>query len=127
MKETSLLKLSIKNAQFYAFHGVKPEETKLGGKFQVDIDLYYKDTNAVMNDDVNYALNYEEALFTIQEVMTEENYNLIETLANEILETLLEKFDELQKATVRVRKLNAPVQYIIDHVEVEQTIERIAK
>jgi dihydroneopterin aldolase len=70
------------------------------------------------------ALNYEEAFFCIEEVIGGENCHLIETLAREILNMLLEKFPELLKATVRVRKMNVPIRRIIKYIEAEQTIER---
>ena len=46
MKEASLTKLGIQNAQYYAYHGVKKEERKLGGKYEVDLDMWYDATNA---------------------------------------------------------------------------------
>lgn len=125
MKETSLTKLTIKNAEYYAYHGVKAEERKLGGKYEVDLDLWYDATNAIINDDVKYALNYEEALFCISEVINGvESYHLIETISNEILNMLMEKFSDLVKANIRVRKLNVPMRRVVGYVETEQSIER---
>lgn len=124
MKESSLHRLTIRSAEFYAYHGVKAEEQALGGKYQVDLDLYYDATQAVINDDVNYALNYEEAMFCIEEVIAGESYNLIETIANEICNLLMEKFQLLQKATVRVRKMNAPIRRVVSYIETEQTMIR---
>src|SRR5210317_2016418 len=106
MKKTTLMKLNIESAQFFAYHGVRAEEQSLGGKYEVDLELWYDATAAIINDDINSALNYEEAFFCIEEVIAGDNYNLIETLANEILNLLMEKFKELEKATVRVRKIN---------------------
>lgn len=124
MKKTSLTKLGIRDAQFYAYHGVKEEEQKLGGKYEVDLDLYYDATNGIINDDVKYALNYEEAMFCISEVISGDSYNLIETVANEILNLTMEKFPQLKKVTVKVRKLSVPMRRILSHIEVEQTITR---
>ncbi|MFC2130900.1 dihydroneopterin aldolase [Bacteroidota bacterium] len=124
MKEASLMKLSIDSAQFYAYHGVKSEEQQLGGKYEVDLEMYYDATHAIINDDVNLALNYEEAFFCIEEVIAGENYHLIETLAREILNMLMERFQELQEATVRVRKMNVPIRRIVSYIEAEQTIVR---
>jgi len=103
---------------------VKAEEQLLGGKYQVDLDMYYDARQAIINDDVNYALNYEEAMFCIEEVIAGENYNLIETITNEILNLLLEKFPHMVKATVRVRKMNAPIRRVVSFVEAEQTMSR---
>ena len=124
MKEASLMRLTIKNAQFYAYHGVRPEEQALGGKYQIDLDLFYDATPAIINDDVNTALNYEEVLFAIEEVFSQDTFNLIETLAREIINRLMEEFDLIEKVTVRLRKMSAPVRQIVDYLEVEQTLTR---
>ncbi|MFY8161726.1 MAG: dihydroneopterin aldolase [Candidatus Kapaibacteriota bacterium] len=124
MFNSSLTKLTIKNVEYYAYHGVKEEERKLGGKYQVDLDMYYDAKAAVINDDVNYAINYEEALFCVSGILTEENYALVETIASEILSALMDKFDFLMKATVRVRKLTVPMRRAVDYIECEQSVER---
>lgn len=124
MKKSSLTKLEIKGAKFYAYHGVKIEEQEIGGKYEVDLEMFYDATNAIINDDVQYALNYEEAMFCITEVMEGESFNLIETLCNEILNLLMEKFEELRKATISIRKIGAPIRNFVDYVAAEQTIER---
>lgn len=124
MLETSLTHLCLKNAEFYSYHGVKSEEKKLGGKYQVDLDLYYNATNAIINDNVKYALNYEEAAFCIAEVINGESYHLIETIANEILNMLMEKFPVLLKANVKVRKINVPMRQVVEYIEVEQSVVR---
>lgn len=124
MLESSAIRLTIRSAEFYAYHGVKPEEQTLGGKYQVDLDLYYDGRQAIINDEVNFALNYEEALFCVEEVISGENFNLIETIANEILNLLFDKFPQLQKATVRVRKMNAPIRRVVSFIEAEQTLTR---
>lgn len=124
MISNNLTKLRIKNAEFYSYHGVKSEERKLGGKFQVDLELVYDSSIAIVNDDVKNALNYEEVMFCIDEVINGDNYRLIETIANEILYTLFDKFAVIARATVCVRKMNVPMRRFVDYVEVEQTMSR---
>ncbi len=125
MLKTTLTKLSIVNAEYYAYHGVKPEERMLGGKYEIDVDLYYDATTAVVNDDVKDALNYEEVMFVVSEVINgEDNYNLVETICNDILANLMDTFSQLQVVTIRVRKLNVPIRRVIGYIEAEQTIER---
>lgn len=125
MLKTSLTRLSIINAEYYAYHGVSPEERALGGKYEVDLDLYYDATTAIVNDDVKDALNYEEALFVVSEVIIgADNYNLVEAICNDILSNLMDKFVQLQMASIRVRKLTVPMRRVIGYIEAEQTIER---
>ncbi len=124
MTKPTLARLSVDNIDFYAYHGVKKEEKKLGGKFEVDVDLFYDPAKAVAADDINFALNYEEVVFCVSEVINGESYNLIETLANEILHMLFEKLPKIEIATVRVRKLAVPMRRVINYVETELTFER---
>lgn len=125
MLEIGLTKLSIDSAEYYAYHGVKAEEKKLGGKYEVDLDLYYDATKAVVSDNVKDCLNYEEALFCVSEIIIgEESYDLIETICAEILNSLMEKFSNLEIATVRIRKYAAPLKRVIAYIEAEQTISR---
>ena len=124
MKETSLMKLGIKGAEFYAYHGVKAEEQSLGGKYEVDLDLYYRAAEAIIHDDVNNALNYEEAMFCIEEIISGDAYRLVETIARDILNMAMERFPQLIKATVRVRKMNVPIRRVVNYIEAEQTMIR---
>ncbi len=124
MKKSSLMRLSIKSAEFYAYHGVKSEEQNIGGKYEIDLDLYYRAEEAIINDDVKYALNYEEAMFCIEEVISSDPYNLVETIARDILNMAMEKFSKLEKATVRVRKMNVPIRRVVSYIEAEQTMSR---
>ena len=123
--EASLMRLGIKSAQFYSYHGVKTEEQTLGGRYEVDLDLFYDSTEAVINDDVQIAVNYEEAFFCIEEAISGESYNLIETLAREILNMAMDRFPLLVKATARVRKMNVPMHHVVSFIEAEQTLTRI--
>jgi len=124
MKIESLSKLNIINLEFYAYHGVKKEEKKLGGKFQVDVELVYDSKNAVIKDDINFAVNYEEIVFTVSEIVLNESYDLIETLANEILNSIMDKYEEVKKVKVKIRKLNVPMRRIVKYVEIEHSMER---
>lgn len=127
MKEALLTKLNIRNAEFYGYHGVKGEEQSLGGKYQVDLEMYYNSTRAVINDDVAYALNYDEAMYCVEEIIVgQTQYNLIETIANEILNSLFDKFPMLEKARVRVRKFYAPIRTVVDFIEADQIMLRRA-
>ncbi len=120
----NLTKLTIKRAVFYAYHGVNKSEKEIGGKYEVDIDLYYDSTQAILSDDVKFAINYEEVMYVVSEVLQNHKCNLIETVANKIVRDIISKFDILEKVTVRLRKLNVPIHRYIDYIEVEQTKER---
>lgn len=124
MEERQIARLSIKGAQFYAYHGVKQEEKDLGGRYEVDLDLWYDATEAILSDSVAYALNYEEAMNCIEELFADESSNLIETVASNILDLVFEKFPSLAKATIRIRKMNVPIHNVVAFIETELSRER---
>ena len=120
----TLTKLTIANAIYYSYFGVEKAEKQLGGKYEVDLELWYNSFNAVTNDSIASAVNYQNVLFLVSDFMQNENYNLIETLAYNILNAIMEEFQLVEKVTIRIRKCNAPIRNIINYVEVEQSIER---
>ena len=119
-----LTKLSIVNATFYAYHGVEKAEKVLGGKYEIDVDIFYDATLAIQNDAITHAVNYQNVLFAISDIVLNENFNLIETLSGRILDELMKKFDIIEELTVRIRKCNAPIRQTIDFVEVENSSKR---
>ncbi|MCX7879788.1 MAG: dihydroneopterin aldolase [Ignavibacteria bacterium] len=119
MKNNQIARLSIKGAQFYAYHGVKQAEKDLGGRYEVDLDLWYDATNAIQYDNVAYALNYEEAMNCIEETFADESFNLIETVASKILDFVFQKFPEVVEAKLRVRKINVPIHNVVSYIETE--------
>lgn len=122
--KNSLTKLTIKNLEFYAFHGVKDEEKKLGGRYQMDLELYYDSSDAIATDKLTHTLNFEDVLYKITVELAQKNFNLIETLANQILGVIADNYPVCKKATVRIRKFNIPFKGILDYIETEQNFER---
>jgi dihydroneopterin aldolase len=119
-----LTKLQIKNARYFAFHGVATEEKRLGGRYQVDIDMLYDAKNAIADDAIRHAVNYQDVLYIVSDIIQNESFNLVETLAYTICRNVMDKFSIIEEITVRVRKLNVPVNQYVDFVEAEHTVNR---
>ncbi len=110
--------IRLENMLFYGYHGVSDSEKELGGKFEVDLELFCSLKNAGSSDSLKDTIDYE-AVYKIVDTFTHQNkYFLIEALAENISATLLKEFP-LERVIVRVRKPNAPVKGVLDFVEVE--------
>lgn len=116
--------LKIQNAVFYAYHGVMSEEQNLGRKFEVDVELEYDFTKAAETDKLDNAVNYEKVYKYLEEILTENKFYLIERLAYVICKKVLDKFEIVEKVTVKVRKLHPPVGGLIDYVEASLEMKR---
>lgn len=118
-QSSSLDVIRLRNAVFYAYHGALSDEQNLGGKFEVDVDLYCNLSRAAASDSLRQTVDYERVYDCIKGLVLGKKYYLIEALAQTIAYGILKNFKAVQRVIVRVRKPGAPVKGVIDHVEVE--------
>ncbi|TXL63465.1 dihydroneopterin aldolase [Cerasibacillus terrae] len=117
-------KIILKNMQFYGFHGLFPEENKLGQRFQVDVELFTDLKKAGQTDDMNESIHYGHVYECIREIVEGEVKRLIEAVAEVIASELFIRFPQLQSCTVKVIKPGAPIPGNLDSVAVEIYRER---
>lgn len=105
------------NAVFYGHHGVMQEEHRIGGRYEVDVavDLDFED--AAMHDDLNKTVNYEQVYEFVKELVTQNNFYLIEKLAYLIAQRVLSAYPDVEGIEVTVRKPNPPVGGPCDRAE----------
>ncbi|MBM4166315.1 MAG: dihydroneopterin aldolase [Ignavibacteria bacterium] len=111
--------IRIKNASFYAYHGVEQDEQNLGGKFEVDVELGCAIAEAETRDSLKRTVDYEKVYALVYTTITEKKYFLLETLANHLAGKILESFHQVVTVVVKIRKPHPPVKGVVDFVEVE--------
>ena len=104
--------------KFYAYHGCFEEEQKIGTHFVVDVALTYNAEAAVTNDDVEQSVNYQLVYKTIRKVMDTPQH-LIETVADHIIREIKRDFPQVLKVTVKLCKLNPPLDGKTEYVAVQ--------
>tara|TARA_B100000586_G_scaffold222933_1_gene170121 strand:+ start:343 stop:711 length:369 start_codon:yes stop_codon:yes gene_type:complete len=110
--------IRLKNMQFYGYHGVSESEKHLGGKFEVDVEMKSDFQKAFTSDNLEATIDYEAVYKTVDNCVKNDNYYLIESLADSIAKEILARFS-VSEITVRVRKPHAPINGVLDTVEVE--------
>ena len=115
-------KIEIKNLKIYAYHGVFDEEKEVGQFFLISAELFLDLRPSSMSDDLLETVSYDDVAHTIESVVTEEKWNLIEAVAEAVASEILLNYKKIRKVRVRVDKPEAPIGLAFDTVSV--TIER---
>ena len=110
--------IRLKNCAFFARHGVHDEEETLGQRFYVDAALTVDPGDALEKDRIEGTVDYGTAFEVIERIITGQRRFLIEALALEVGKALTTRFPQITRAEITVRKPNAPVRGVLDHVEV---------
>ncbi|MCF3944447.1 dihydroneopterin aldolase [Oceanobacillus alkalisoli] len=112
-------KIILKQLQFYGYHGLFPEERKLGQRFTVDLELFLDLYQAGTTDAMEDSVHYGEVFEVVQSIVEGEPKNLIEAVAETIAARLLGNFQLLSACRVQVTKPNPPINGQYHSVAVE--------
>lgn len=115
----------LEGLRFYGYHGVIPEEAKLGQEFVIDLNIETNLRPAGQSDKLDDAISYAEVFATVQRIVEGERYNLLEALAEALATAILTRYNVALAVTVKVTKPHAPIPRLgIGRVAVEIRRER---
>lgn len=112
-------KITLKKLKFYGYHGVLKEENKLGQKFTVNLEIYADLKKACASDAVEDTINYALVYALVKETVEQEQYKLIEKLAEEITIRIFNAFEKVNEIVVEIEKPEAPVNGIYDFFSIQ--------
>ena len=115
-------KVTLTGIRVFGYHGVFDHEKKNGQEFIVDVDISYKTNKAIDTDNLKYTIDYAEVALLVKDIIEGESRNLIETVAEEIANKIMKKFD-IKTVRVTLHKPNAPVDVELRDVSV--SVERL--
>ena len=104
---SDLLTISLNNVRFRAYHGLHPEERQKGNDFVVNMEVSYAPKSGViisLDDTIDYATLFEIINTTMQKPV-----DLLETIAQTIVNNVHQQFPHVKEATVSIEKLNPPI------------------
>ncbi|WP_409252501.1 dihydroneopterin aldolase [Bacillus sp. SCS-153A] len=114
-------KIKVNEMEFYGYHGVFPEETRLGQRFRVSVTLDIDLSEAGRSDDIQDSVNYGEVYSVCREVVEGKPYKLLEALAEKLSERILQDFTKVKNCTIEVIKPDPPIPGHYRSVSVEIT------
>ncbi|EDL62932.1 dihydroneopterin aldolase [Bacillus sp. SG-1] len=114
-------KIKVNEMEFYGYHGVFPEETKLGQRFRISLSLEIDLSEAGRSDDIQDSVNYGDVYSLCKEVVEGKPYKLLEALAEKLAERILHDFTKVKNCTIEVIKPDPPIPGHYRSVSVEIT------
>ncbi len=118
-----MVSLFVTDLEFYAYHGVPPEEQVVGHRYIVDLVIDVACT-ADTSDRVEDTVDYAAAAKVVVETATHSQYKTVERLARVICEKLFEQFQPIEKVSIRLAKRLPPAPIIAKEVGVSLQLSR---
>ena len=118
------MRIHLHDMVFYGYHGVHPEERKLGQRFIVNITV---ETDHISDSQINHlsdTVDYTKIYDVVKHTMENMQFHLLEDCANEILHVVLDSFSKIVKASVLIKKPSVPINGSLGSVEIEMTREK---
>ncbi|OFQ35931.1 dihydroneopterin aldolase [Corynebacterium sp. HMSC072D12] len=100
-------RIELTGLECFGYHGVFEEEKKTGQPFIVDVTCWL-DT-AGIEDDLSRTVNYAELADVTADIVEGPSRDLIETVAEEVAETAMQRFEILHAIEVTIHKPKAPI------------------
>lgn len=113
----SIRTIRLNNIRIHAFHGAIPTENIVGADYIVNVEVKADWGDAAKDDDLTKTINYAEINDIVREEMHKQRI-LIETVAESIVDRILQTFSLVEEAEVSVAKLNPPMTGEIESAEV---------
>ena len=110
--------ISLRNVRFHAFHGVMPQERRVGGDFLVNLRVGYPLEQAMQSDKVGDTLNYA-ALYEVVKTEMMQPSNLLEHVAGRIADAIVKRFPQVTSIDLDLTKQNPPMGADCDGAGVE--------
>lgn len=100
--------IELEGLHFYAYHGYYESERIIGNEFVVNVSVETDCTLAGQTDQLEDALNYQQVYDIVKKEMGIKS-NLLEHVAQRIVDSLRKSFPEVESIMVKVTKLNPPM------------------
>lgn len=117
-------KIIVKNLELFCYHGVNPEEKVDGQIFVFDVEAEVDLSLPCKTDNVDDTVSYAKIIKTIRRVAQSEKNDLIERVAQRVVDELFSEFDKIEALKITLKKPQAPIKADFDYVAVEIERER---
>lgn len=98
----------LRDLHFHAYHGVEPQEHKVGNDYLLSLRLQYPIDAAMLSDNVLDTVNYAD-VYRIAEQEMQVPSNLLERVAYRMADRIFRRFAFVEAVDIQLTKLNPPM------------------
>ena len=102
-----MVAVHLKDLKFHAHHGLYAGEDQTGGPFEVNLSVYYEPVGKIIS--LDQTINYV-ALFEIVKQRMMQKSSLIETVAEDICDTIKTRFPVITEIKLDIDKCSPPIE-----------------
>ena len=117
MSTNQTMRISLNKLLFVGYHGLYPEEKKLGNNYSVEIDIDFTPKQGVI-DQLDQTIDYVHVYAIVKKWM-EIPTPLLETLVGKIADDILLSQALANKVFVKITKLHLPISSFEGNVSVK--------
>lgn len=107
----------------YAYHGVAPQETKVGNDYVIYLRIKTDLSQAGASDEVEETINYAHLVDAIKQEMAIPS-KLLEHVSRRLISALFEQFPTIEAIDLKLQKRNPPMGADIESAGIEWYCER---
>lgn len=98
----------LKGIRLYAYHGVMPQENKIGAYFTIDLKIETDFTHAIETDELEGTVSYADVFNIVKREMAIPS-KLLEHVGGRIVKALHSELNNINKVYLRIMKENPPM------------------
>ena len=117
MSTNQAMQISLNKLLIVSYHGLYPEEKKLGNNYSVEIDIDFNPKQAII-DQLDQTIDYVHVYAIVKKWM-EIPTPLLETLVGKIADDILSSQALANKVFVKITKLHLPIPSFEGNVSVK--------
>ena len=101
-------KILLEGMEFFAYHGVYQEEREKDQNFSIDLEIDTDYSKACYSDKLEDAIDYVE-IYELVKAEMEIPSSLLENVAQRIIDSIRENFEQIEFIKVKITKLQPPI------------------
>lgn len=102
------LTISVDSVRLYANHGVFEQEQIVGNEFSVSVSVVVPASDELLNDELSDTISYAD-IYDIILYEMKITSKLIENVGYRILHSIKERWNDVERITVKIEKLAPPI------------------